>query len=200
MWSDTVWLAPLFLASAASTSLALMSLIARHWEIGTAAARERLEGAEPLALGLELVILGGFVASLGNNLGPVLMTVRGSLLIFGTLLLAVLLPLLLHGRIGHRRSVGHPGRGALRLLGGLLLRYGAVTTPGELLRARSRKRVADAFAPEGNRHARSEPAWRGHRRNHGAEPVVPPLQAEGGGSHESDALPRPPPQRAEGER
>jgi protein NrfD len=134
MWSDTVWLAPLFLASAASTSLALMSLIAHHWQIGTPAARERLEGAEPLALGLELVILGGFVASLGNNLGPVLMTVRGSLLIFGTLLLAVLLPLLLHLHVGRRFAWGIPAAAVCALLGGFILRYGALTTNGELLR------------------------------------------------------------------
>src|SRR5205814_820365 len=49
MWSDTVWLAPLFLASAASTSLATLSLIARLQNVGTPAARERLEVAEPWA-------------------------------------------------------------------------------------------------------------------------------------------------------
>src|SRR5206468_7649816 len=58
MWSDTTWLAPLFLASAASTGLAAMALIARWKNIGSPEARERLEGAEPLALGLELIVLG----------------------------------------------------------------------------------------------------------------------------------------------
>ena len=85
------------------------SLADRH-----AGGAERLEGAEPLALGLELVILGGFVASLGNNLGPVLMTVRGSLLIFGTLLLAVLLPLLLHLHVGRRFAWGIPAAAVCR--------------------------------------------------------------------------------------
>src|SRR5579884_1272382 len=37
MWSDTTWLAPLFLASAASTSIAAMSFIAWRWDIGTPA-------------------------------------------------------------------------------------------------------------------------------------------------------------------
>jgi formate-dependent nitrite reductase membrane component NrfD len=143
MWCDTVWLAPLFLASAASTSLALMSLIARRWQIGTPAARERLEGSEPLALGLELIILGGFVASLGNNLGPVLMTVRGSLLIFGTLLLSVLLPLLLHLHVGRRFAWGIPAAAICALIGGLVLRYGALKTNGELL-SRNRQ-TANAF-------------------------------------------------------
>jgi formate-dependent nitrite reductase membrane component NrfD len=145
MWSDTVWLAPLFLASSASTSLATMSLIARWKDVGTPAARERLESAEPLAVGLELVILGAFVASLGDNLGAVLLTVRGNVLIFGTLILAVLVPLLLHGRIGNRRRWAIPAAAVSALVGGLLLRYGAVTTPGELLRRGPA--VADAFGP-----------------------------------------------------
>src|SRR5947208_1973186 len=80
MWSDTTWLAPLFLASAASTSLAAMTFIAWKWNVGTPAARQRLLDAEPLALGLELVILGAFLASLGGHLTEVLLTVRGNIL------------------------------------------------------------------------------------------------------------------------
>jgi formate-dependent nitrite reductase membrane component NrfD len=149
MWSDTVWLAPLFLASAASTSLATMSLIARWQQVGTPEARARLEGAEPLALGLELVVLGVFAASLGDNLVPVLQTVRGNLLIFGSLVVAVLVPLLLHARVGRRRPWGLPAAAACALLGGLLLRYAAVTTPGELLRCGPSALVS--FAPEQGR-------------------------------------------------
>jgi formate-dependent nitrite reductase membrane component NrfD len=164
IWSDTVWLAPLFLASAASTSLATMSLLARWGEIGTPAARHRLESTEPLALVLELVILGAFVASLGENLGPVLMTWRGGLLIFGTLLFAVLLPLLLHAHVGRRHPWGIPAAAACALLGGLILRYSALRTPAELL---SRgPAVADALAPEENR-TRGEPG--GDFGNHGPD-------------------------------
>jgi formate-dependent nitrite reductase membrane component NrfD len=134
MWSDTVWLAPLFLVSAASTSLATMSLIARWLNVGTPAARERLEGAEPFALGLELIVLGAFVASLGEYIGPVLETFRGWVLIFGTLLLSVLIPLLLHAHFGRRHHWAIPAAAICALIGGLVLRYGAVTTPGELLR------------------------------------------------------------------
>jgi formate-dependent nitrite reductase membrane component NrfD len=149
MWCDTVWLAPLFLASSASTSLATMTLIARWKNVGTPTARARLEGAEPLSLGLELIVLGGFVLSLGDNLVPVLQTVRGNILIFGSLILAVLVPLLLHARIGHRRWWGIPGAAVCALLGGLLLRYGAITTPGELLRRGPSTWVS--FAPEEGR-------------------------------------------------
>ena len=48
MWSDTTWLAPLFLASAASTGLAAMTLLAWWKNVSTPEARERLRGAEPL--------------------------------------------------------------------------------------------------------------------------------------------------------
>jgi formate-dependent nitrite reductase membrane component NrfD len=162
MWSNTVWLAPLFLASAASTSLATLGLIAWWKNIGSPEARARLEGAEPLALGLELIVLGAFVASLGNDLIAVLQTVRGNILIFGSLVVAVLVPLLLHARIGHRRRWGIPAAAAFALLGGLLLRYGALTTPGELLRRGPSALVS--FAPEEDRHVGERGAGIG---NHG---------------------------------
>jgi protein NrfD len=149
LWSETTWLAPLFLASAASTSLAALALIAWWKGVGTVEARARLEGAERLALCLELVVLGGFVASLGDHLGAVLQTVRGNLLVFGSLVVAVLLPLLLHARAAHRWRWGVPGAAACALLGGLLLRYGAVTTPAELLRRGPS--VLVSFAPEAGR-------------------------------------------------
>ena len=146
MWSDTTWLAALFLASAASTSLAAMNLIAWRWKLGSEAARRRLADAEPLALGLELVVLAAFLASLGANLAAVMHTVRGNVLIFGTVAVGVLLPLLLHALVGDRRRWRLPATAAVVLLGGLLLRYGVLTTPGELL-ARGPDRAA-SFGPE----------------------------------------------------
>src|SRR5262249_49666741 len=150
VWSDTPWRAPLFLASAASTGLAAMTLLAWWKNTGTPEARERLRGAEPLALGLELIVLGAFLASLGENLGPVLQTVRGFILVFGTLLFAILVPLLIHSRVGERKRWGVPAAAACVLLGGLLLRFGAVTTPGELLRRGPA--TLTRFAPEEHRH------------------------------------------------
>jgi formate-dependent nitrite reductase membrane component NrfD len=161
MWSDTTWLAPLFLASAASTSLATLSVIAWRWNVGTPAARARLEGAEPLALGLELVVLGAFLASLGDHLSEVLMTVRGQVLVFGTLAFGVLIPLLLYALVGSRRPWGVPAAALCALAGGLLLRYGAITTPGELLE-RGPTAVA-AFGPEGRRVAGQRGADIGNR-------------------------------------
>jgi formate-dependent nitrite reductase membrane component NrfD len=166
VWSDSTWLAPLFLASAASTGLATLTLIAWWKDVGTAEARERLAAAEPLALGLELMVLASFCASLGAGLGPVLLTVRGNLLVFGTLVLGVLVPLLLHAPVG-RRWGGIPAAAACVLLGGLLMRYGAVTTPGELLRRGPSTLVS--FAPEQSR-AHGEPG--ADIGNHG--PTVTP--------------------------
>jgi formate-dependent nitrite reductase membrane component NrfD len=163
VWSDTTWLSPLFLASATSTSLAALTLLTWWKNVGTEEARERLRGAEPLALGLELVILGAFLASLGGNLGAVLLTVRGNILVFGTLALGILVPLLLHGRIGLRRPWGVPAATVCSLVGGLLLRYGTVTTPGELLR-RGPSTLA-SFAPEEHRRIGQPGADIG---NHGA--------------------------------
>ena len=107
-----------------------------------------------MAFGLELIVLGAFVASLGDNLGPVLQTVRGNILIFGSLIVALLIPLLLHARtgrqLGQRRWWGISSAAGCALLGGLLLRYGPVTTPGELLR-RGPSTLA-SFGPEEGRH------------------------------------------------
>ena len=53
-------------------------------------------------------------------------------------------------RIGQRRWWGIPTAAGCALLGGLLVRYGAVTTPGELLRRGPSTLVS--FAPEQGRH------------------------------------------------
>jgi formate-dependent nitrite reductase membrane component NrfD len=133
LWSDTTWLAPLFLASAASTSLATMTVIAWWKKVGTESARERLNGVEPLMLGLELLILGIFAISLGSNLLPVLATVHGEIMLVGTLVVGVLIPLVLHALAGNRRAWGVPATAVCVLIGGFLLRYGVVTTAPELL-------------------------------------------------------------------
>ncbi len=168
MWSDTTWLAPLFLASAASTSLAAITLIAWWKNLGTEAARERLGGAEPLALGLELIVLGAFAASLGDNLTPVLLTMHGQILVFGTLAVGVLAPLLIHVMVGSRRPWGVPAAAACVLVGGLLLRYGAVTTPPELL-ARG-PAIQAGFSPEGNRQPGQPGADINNRRGPDVQP------------------------------
>jgi formate-dependent nitrite reductase membrane component NrfD len=134
LWSDSVLIAPLFLVSAGSTGLAAMLLIARLRGIGSSEALARLGKADLSVLGLELVFFLAFLVSLGGWLLPALRTWHGEVLIVGTLLVGVLAPLALHlfaGVSGRRAALALT---ALVLVGGLLLRYGIVTTPGELLR------------------------------------------------------------------
>jgi formate-dependent nitrite reductase membrane component NrfD len=167
VWSDTTWLGALFLASAASTALAAMTLIAWWRRVGTEEARTRLAGAEPYALGLELVVLGAFLASLGGGLAAVLQTTWGNILVFGTLVLGILTPLLIHGRISHTRAWALPAAAGCALVGGLLLRCGAILTPPEML-ARGPAVVA-RFAPEADRQ-RGESGADIHNYRPGARP------------------------------
>src|SRR5262245_41888390 len=167
VWSDSTWIGALFLASAASTSLAVMTLIAWWRRAGTEQARERLAGAEPYALGLELVVLGAFLASLGDGLGAVLRTTWGNVLVFGTLVFGILAPLLIHGRVGHRKAWALPVTAGCVLLGRLLLRCGAVLTPPEMLARGSA--VAVRLAPEAAR-ARGESGADIHNDRPGAHP------------------------------
>jgi formate-dependent nitrite reductase membrane component NrfD len=148
IWSDSVWVAPLFLASAASTGIALMIVIAEQPRVPRAAL-QRLERADLWALALELVIFTAFVASLGTDLLAVLESWRGRVLIFGVLVIGLLVPLALHLRVG----VALPVRGAITaaafaLVGGFLLRYALLTTPAELL-ARGPGQVAHASPEDG---------------------------------------------------
>jgi formate-dependent nitrite reductase membrane component NrfD len=167
VWSDSTWIGALFLASAASTSLAAMTLLAWWRRVGTDETRARLAGAEPYALGLELVVLGAFLASLGAGLGAVLRTNWGIVLVFGTLVLGILLPLLIHGRVGHRPAWAMPAAAAFALAGGLLLRCGAIFTPPAML-ARG-PAVAVRFNPEGAR-VRGESGADVHNTRPGAKP------------------------------
>src|SRR5207248_3853844 len=145
------------------------TLIAWWRGVGTPAARERLAGSEPLALGLELVVLGAFLASLGDYLFPVLLTVHGNVMIFGTLLFGILAPLLIHGRVGHHKPWGMPAAAVCALVGGLLLRYGVVELPAEMLR-RGPALMA-GFAPEEHRPRGKPGADPG---NHAPAPEVQP--------------------------
>lgn len=159
IWSDSVWIAPLFLTSAASTGIAAIILMARYRKTASVGPLDRLENANLWALGLESVVLSVFLASLGALLVPMLGTWHGKVFVFGTLLLGLLVPLAVHLRVG---GMGNPSdslgiagqRGALvaagfALLGGFLLRYGLLTTPPELL-ARGPASQA-SFGPEERR-------------------------------------------------
>jgi formate-dependent nitrite reductase membrane component NrfD len=149
VWSDTVWVAPLFLASAASTGIATLILLALWRGAASGEALDRLERADLWALGLELVIFAVFLGSLGGLLLGVLNTTHGKLLVVGTLVLGLLIPLAIHLRLGVPEHRGAVAAAAFALLGGLLLRYGMLTTAPEILA--HGPEVFERFSPEERR-------------------------------------------------
>jgi protein NrfD len=124
LWSVSEWIAPLFLASAASTAIAVLLLLGRRISPET---REHLERADLWALGLELFLFLIFLASLGSLLPFVLRAWQGWILVFGTLILGLLVPLALH--LGQRTTAA----AISALLGGFVLRFGIVTIAPALL-------------------------------------------------------------------
>jgi formate-dependent nitrite reductase membrane component NrfD len=162
LWSDSVWIAPLFLTSAASTSIAAILLIARWHPIGSVATLHRLENADLWALCLELIVFAAFLASLGENLLPVMGTLNGKLFLIGTLLVGLLLPLAIHLRLGMDGRWSLPAAAACALLGGFILRYGILKTPPELLERGPA--VAASFSPEDGRRPGQRGADPGNER------------------------------------
>jgi formate-dependent nitrite reductase membrane component NrfD len=124
IWSQSTWIAPLFLTSAASTGIAALLLLS-HGCI-PAAGVHRLEAADRWALLLEAVVFAVFLASLGRVLGVVLSVWQGVLLVVVVPVVGVLGPLLLQRRTPL-------GVAALALIGGFALRYAILATPPRLL-------------------------------------------------------------------
>jgi protein NrfD len=119
IWSDTPLLGMLFVVSAASTSAALMILLAQRaaWVMPGLAALHRMELC---VLGLELIVLIAVVISLG----PVL---RAWLNLWGLLLgtiivLGMLFPIVLNWRKNWLGNLNTTATAALVLIGGFLLR------------------------------------------------------------------------------
>jgi protein NrfD len=127
LWSMNTWIAPLFLTSASSTALAAFLLLGRRV---TPATRAKLERADLWALGLELGLFLVFLASLGSVLTLVLTTWQGWVLVAGTLIVGLLIPLLLHAGSVDRATAA----ACFALMGGFLLRFGIVNTAPALLR------------------------------------------------------------------
>jgi formate-dependent nitrite reductase membrane component NrfD len=159
VWSDTTWLSPLFLASSVSTGLAAMVLLARWRRVGIPEARSKLESADSWAVGLEAVLLAAFLASLGAVLEPMLFTVSGNVLVFGTVLIGLAAPLVIH-RVYGERVWSSAVVAACVLVGGLCLRTGAVMVNAELL---ARGPSAAGISPEQTRRVGQPGADTGNR-------------------------------------
>ncbi len=136
IWSDTPWVAPLFLTSAASTGASAMILLSCWTGVGWPEAAARLERTDTQALLLELVVFAAFVASLGDWLAPIWVTSQGKLLLVAVPMIGLLIPLVFH--LVRERASG-PALGAVflaaifALVGGFLMRYSILGTPPELL-------------------------------------------------------------------
>jgi protein NrfD len=133
LWSDSNWITPLFLASATSTGIATMLLLARAGRAVSPEYYVRLQHAEVWAIVLELVVFVIFLASLGSFLLPVMHTWHGKVLVIGTLILGLLIPLALDAPFALRLRQGTVVAAVFSLLGGFVLRYAMLTTPPELL-------------------------------------------------------------------
>lgn len=114
LWADSPLLGLLFLVSAGSTGAAALILLARWRGVAPPASLAWLSRFDRNVLGVELVVLVAFVASLGS-IARVLVGWWGLLLAVGVVGAGIVAPLVVE-----RRNV--PRAAALVLLGGLLLR------------------------------------------------------------------------------
>jgi formate-dependent nitrite reductase membrane component NrfD len=172
VWSDSMWIAPLFLTSAGSTGIAAMILLIRWRGIAPSESVERLERADLWALGLELAVFAIFLASLGANLGVFASTWGGRVFLFAVPLLGLLAPLAIHLRLGMHGVRAEVAAASLALLGGLLLRYGLLAAPPELLRDGA-SHIARISPEDGRARGGGPGADRGNR----TRPVKPRSKA-----------------------
>jgi formate-dependent nitrite reductase membrane component NrfD len=133
VWSDSVWIAPLFLTSASSTGLAAILIVAQRNRSISPEALSRLERADLWALALELVLLAIFLLSLGTLLRPLLHIYPIGPFIFGTLFLGILAPFVIHLRSLGARPQHAVTAAVLALVGGFMLRYAVVTAAPAIL-------------------------------------------------------------------
>jgi formate-dependent nitrite reductase membrane component NrfD len=131
IWSDTTWIGALFLASAASTGVATLVLLARRGPRGASPpAIARLEWLDGWAIALELLLLAGMALSLGGLAATAFGRWPGILVPAFVVPAGLVLPLGL--KLSHRPAAGWAAA-ALVLLGGLALRVALVGTPPPLL-------------------------------------------------------------------
>jgi formate-dependent nitrite reductase membrane component NrfD len=120
IWSDTQLLGLLFIVSAASTSAALMILLAhrRGWTMPAVAALHRMD---VWMIVLELVVLAAVIVSLGPVLAAWL-NAWGALLVVGVVIVGLLVPLAMSWRPRALRPSSVTTASILVLIGGFLLR------------------------------------------------------------------------------
>ena len=119
LWADTWLIGLLFLLSAISAGAALMLLIGRRTNLGSVEWLGRMDFYSSL---LEILVLAVLALTLGPVLGEVWGNGWGLLLLIGTVLLGLLIPILLHWRPRLLGSLSVPSAAVLVLIGGFVLR------------------------------------------------------------------------------
>ncbi|GAC1474708.1 MAG: polysulfide reductase NrfD [Isosphaeraceae bacterium] len=131
VWAQTTWLAPLFLASSASTGIAAILLLI-HWRRIDVPPEgvERLEWLDTLAVVLEIVLLAAFTFSLSPAIGRSLGRWPGVLIPSFVVPVGLIFPL-------GCRFLSRPWGSVLSplavLAGGLVLRIAVVGMPSSLV-------------------------------------------------------------------
>ena len=120
IWSDTPLLGLLFIVSAASTSAALMILLAKKssWTMPGLLDLHRMDA---WVVALEFIVLIALIISLGP-VARAWLNAWGLLLLFGVIGLGMLLPLALYWRSEKRGEQNMTTTAALVLVGGFILR------------------------------------------------------------------------------
>lgn len=132
VWHNARLLGALFLASAASTSYALLALLLlRRGRTHTDSSIRKLERADRFTIALELLIIALTVILLGRVASPLISGGFGVIFWLGVVGLGLVVPLVLHrsavrGWSAQRRAVISA---ACVLIGGLLLRFVIVMAP-----------------------------------------------------------------------
>jgi protein NrfD len=130
VWHNAVPLGGLFLASALSTSYALLILLLARWGRGpTDSTVVKLAGADRWALGLEAVLLLLVLVPLGALARPIVTGGYGALFWIVVVLAGLIVPMALDLRLRGNVERRHRLRAALILAGGLALRFVIVMAP-----------------------------------------------------------------------
>lgn len=130
VWHNALPLGGLFLASAASTSYALMILLlGRRGRIHSDATVAKLAAADRWAIGLEILLLLLVLVPLGALARPIITGGYGALFWIGAVLVGLVVPVAMELVGGKRAGERQRLRAALILAGGLVLRFVIVMAP-----------------------------------------------------------------------
>jgi hypothetical protein len=101
-----------------------LAITRKDWSASDELARGKLARADNAALILELVLLILFLAWLGREAIPIVTGLNGILLIGGTMLAGLLLPLVMQFRSDFRSEKTHPDPAPLAALTAVLILFG----------------------------------------------------------------------------